>query len=139
MSERFPKPDLPPEPVDLTRAEAFAQSWNMSDVMRPGGSETEDWWSYKQALEYVSQEEVMAYLDECSLLMEKIYSRMPKYVAILKIMQFMATATTATEKSAVFNSFSKWFDSTPPPSNNEIADQMMAQLEKAQERSQENG
>ena len=128
MSEKFPKP------VDLTRAEAFAQSWNLSDVMKPKGSDVEEW-SYKQALEYVSQEEVMTYLDECSAMMEKIYSRMPQYIAIVKIMQSMATAVSATEKSAVFNSFSKWFDSTPPPSNNEIADQMMAQLE----RSQENG
>ena len=133
MSKRFPKP------IDLTRAEAFAQSWNLSDVMRPRGADEEDWWSFKQALEYVSQEEVIAYLDECSSMMEKIYSRMPKYIAIVKIMQSLATANSATERSAIFNSFTKWFESAPPPSNNKIADQMMAQLEKAQERSQENG
>ena len=64
--------------IDFTKAEDFSKHWSVTSLI------SEDF-SYSDALDYLSQPEVLDYLDRQSKKLEKIYSRMPKHILALEL------------------------------------------------------
>ena len=107
--------------IDYTIAETFSKHWSITSLLN------EDF-SYSDALDYLSQPEVLDYLDRQSKKLEKIYSRMPKHILALELSGRLRNAATATETSAVVNAFARYMDTSPPPSDTTFLDRLANEL-----------
>ena len=82
-----------------------------------------------EAYQILTQDEVIEHLDFMSELQEKLYSRMPRYLAAQYIMEKIKTVKSASEGGQVVSAFSKWFQDAPPPSNRKFIKDLMDNLE----------
>ena len=89
--------------------------------------------SYEDALDLLSSDEAIEYLDEQSAKLEKLYSRLPMYMVAQQIVYRMISADRATEAGPAITAFIKWFFTAPPPSNREFIKDLMKTLEVEQD------
>jgi len=122
------------EPLNLSPNEIrktldiFLKAWSVSAVADYLECSTDE------ALDFLEREEIQALIEERSDRLHKLYSRMPKTVYLELIMNELHNvdgSTTATKIQSLLNCFLTWYKESPPPSNTEFAEALLAEFRKA--------
>ena len=123
--------------VDLTLAKQFFRHWSIDrlvystrnrDLPDDDPMYGEPTITHEEALDYLTQQEVIDFLDGESAKLATLYNRIPKHMSLVMLLDKIDNTRGATDAAQVIQGFNNWFKEAPPPSERSFAEKLMQEL-----------